>query len=311
MTDGVQRAQVDGLEIAYETFGNPTDPAIALIMGLGTQMLAWPDEFCRDLADRGSYVVRYDNRDVGLSTSLRNLPTPHPLAVAAGRRQPAYTVADMAEDCVGLLDALGLGEVDLVGASMGGFIAQTVAIRHPERVRSLTLIMTSTGARRVGRARLNLLGTILRPRRYPTKAAAIEARVRTARLIGSPGYPLDEAFVRDLAGRAYDRAGDPQGYLRHLGAVLAQPDRTRQLQALRMPTLVMHGLDDPLVGATGGIAVARAIRGSRFLGFPGMGHELPRDLWPQFADEITAIAAVGRRQQAQHPERLAGTSVPA
>lgn len=295
----MQRAQVNGIEIAYETFGDPGDPAVVLVMGLGTQMLAWPEEFCRDLASRGSFVVRYDNRDVGLSTALSHLPTPHPLAVAAGRRRPAYTVRDMAEDCLGLLDHLGLDRVDLVGASMGGFIAQTVAIAHPERVRSLTLIMTSTGSRRVGRAKLHLTGMLLKPRRYPNREAAVEARLAIARAIGSPGYALDEAYVREIAGRSYDRAGDPQGYMRHLGAVLSQPDRTPKLRKLRVPTLVMHGLHDPLVGVNGGIALARSIRGSRFLGFPGMGHDLPRDLWPQFADEIAAIARAGREAQAQ------------
>jgi pimeloyl-ACP methyl ester carboxylesterase len=307
VAEAVQRAQVNGIEIAYETFGDPADPAIVLVMGLGTQMLAWPEEFCRDLAARGSFVVRYDNRDVGLSSAMRHLPTPHPLAVAAGRRRPAYTIRDMAEDCVGLLDHLGLDQVDLVGASMGGFIAQTVALSHPERVRSLTLIMTSTGSRRVGRARLHLTGMLLKPRHYPNREAAIKARLAVARAIGSPGYPLDEAYVREMAGRSYDRAADPRGYMRHLGAVLSQPDRTPRLRKLRVPTLVMHGLHDPLVGVSGGIALARAIQGSRFLGFPGMGHDLPRALWGQFADEITAVARFGRERQAER----ARASVPA
>ena len=299
VTERVQRAQVNGIEIAYETFGDPGDPAVVLVMGLGTQMLAWPEEFCRDLAARGSFVVRYDNRDVGLSSALRDLPTPHPLAVATGRRAPAYTVSDMAEDCVALLDHLGLDRVDLVGASMGGFIAQTVAVSHPERVRSLTLIMTSTGSRRVGRARLNLVGQLLKPRNYPTREAAIEARIKVLRAIGSRGYPFDESYVRELASKSFDRMGDPRGYLRHLGAILAQPDRTRQLRRLRVPTLVLHGLHDPLVNVSGGIALAKAIRGSRFLGFPGMGHDLPRELWGTFADEITAIAKAGRRREAE------------
>ena len=297
MADGVQRARVNGLEIAYETFGDPADPAVVLVMGLGSQMLAWPDEFCQALAARGSYVVRFDNRDVGLSSALRDVPTPHPVAVLAGRRPPVYTVADMADDCVGLLDALGLDRVDLVGASMGGFIAQTVALRHPERLRSLSLIMTSTGSKRVGRYKLQLVGSLLRPRVFPSREAAIEGRVAMARLISSPGYPFDADYVRDLAARSYDRAGDPTGYMRHLGAILSQPDRTRQLRRLRVPTLVIHGFQDPLVGVSGGIALARNIPGARFVGLHGMGHDLPRALWPQFADEIAAIAAVGRARE--------------
>lgn len=292
-TVSTQTVAANGLEIAYETFGRPADPALVLIMGLGTQMIAWPDEMCRDLADRGRFVVRYDNRDCGLSTHLAGIPAPSIGEIVMRRRPPPYRIDDMAADCVGLIDALGLSRVELVGASMGGFIAQTVALQHPERIRTLTLMMTSTGSRLVGQARPKLAPRLLRRRAAASDRAAAGAMVvETFGLIGSGGYPRDEDYLRDLGARSYDRSYDPAGYLRQLAAVTAQPDRTRDLSRITVPTLVLHGLHDPLVRFSGGVALARAIPGARLVGFSGMGHDLPRALWPVFVNEITELAEV-------------------
>jgi pimeloyl-ACP methyl ester carboxylesterase len=285
----LKRVPANGIEIAYETFGERGGPPLVLVMGLGTQMLAWPDELCTDLAGRGHFVVRFDNRDVGASTHFKGVRAPHPAQIAARRRRPPYTIGDMAEDALGLMDALELGPVHLVGASLGGFIAQTAALRRPDRLRSLTLIMTSTGSRRVGQADLKLVGRLLNRPTIPDREAAMEAVIDTFRVIGSKGYRLDEERLRSLAARSFDRAYDPGGYRRQLAAVVGQPNRTEELRRLQLPTLVMHGLHDPLVAPSGGLALARIIRGSRFVGFSGMGHDLPRELWPEFADHISAL----------------------
>lgn len=284
-----QTIAANGIELAVETFGDRSNPAIVLVMGLGTQMLAWPDRLCQDLAEAGRYVVRYDNRDVGLSTHLTDVRAPDIKAVALRRKRPAYTVDDMADDLIGLLDALDLGAAHLVGASMGGFIVQTATLAHAERVLSQTLIMTSTGSRRVGQAKPALVTRLARGRRPMDRAAAIEAAVETFGLIGSRGALFDEPHLRELAGRSYDRSHDAYGYLRQLGAVIAQSNRTKALTKVKTPTLVMHGLHDPLVAVSGGLALARLIRGARFVGFSGMGHDLPPSLLPDFAREILQI----------------------
>ena len=285
----VQRVPVGGLEIAFETFGVQRDPALVLIMGLGTQMLAWPDEFCATLAATGRYVVRFDNRDCGLSTHLDWLPTPEPARVLLHRETVPYSIDDMAGDTLGLIAALGLDAVDLVGASMGGFIAQAAALRSPGRVRSLTLMMTSTGSRRVGYPSPKVARQLLRRRPAGNRDDAVRLAVSVFRLIGSPGYAFDEEYLQHQAGRSYDRAYDPKGYLRQLAACLVQADRTTRLGQLQVPTLVIHGLHDPLVSPTGGLALARAIPGARFVGYSGMGHDLPRALWSEFVAEITRL----------------------
>jgi len=283
--------QANGIELAYDTFGDRDDPAIVLVMGLATQRLAWSDEFCETLATAGRFVVRFDNRDAGESTHFHDFGEPGVVDLLARRPHP-YRIDDMADDVVGLLDALDLEVVHLVGASMGGFIAQTVAVRHPERIRTLTLIMTSTGSVRVGRSSLRVMLRLARRRPPATdREVAIEETLRIFRLIGSRGFPVDDDRLRAIAGESYDRAYDPAGYLRQLAAILAQPDRTAALRRLTVPTLVMHGLDDPLVSPTGGLAIARAIPRSKFVGFSGMGHDLPHQLWPAITNEIVDLTA--------------------
>jgi pimeloyl-ACP methyl ester carboxylesterase len=295
------RVAANGIELAYETFGDASAPPVVLIMGLATQMIAWPDELCDGLARNGLFVVRFDNRDVGESTHLRNLPPPRLADIAVRRRPPPYSIGDMAADVAGLLDSLGLGQVHLVGASMGGFIAQTLALEHAGRVRTLTLMMTSTGSRRVGQPRPRVYARLLRRRVAAGRPAAIAATVETFRLIGSPGFAFDEQYIRDLAGRSYDRGYDPDGARRQLAASASQPNRTADLRRITAPTLVIHGLHDPLVAPSGGLAIARAIPHSRFAGFSGMGHDLPRALWPEFVRQIATLAAPGEQRRRQGP----------
>ena len=295
------RVGANGIELAYETFGRAGHPAVVLVMGWATQMIAWPDELCQDLAGRGHFVVRFDNRDTGASTHLEHSPPPPLGQVLTRRRRPPYTIGDMADDAAGLLDGLGLDSAHLVGASMGGFIAQTVALRHPSRVRSLTLMMTSTGSRRVGLAKPRVYARLLRREVISGREAAVASAVETFRLIGSRGYPFDEAHVREVAGRSWDRGFDPAGSLRQLEATVTQPNRTAALRQITVPALVIHGLADPLVGPSGGLALARAIPGCRFIGYPGMGHDLPRTLWPEFAEQIAALATRGERNWRANP----------
>lgn len=284
-------APANGIDIAYESFGDPADPAVLLVMGLGTQMIAWPDQMCAALADAGHFVVRFDNRDVGLSTHLDGVRAPSLAALATKRADPPYTIGDMADDAFGLLDALGLESAHVVGASMGGFIAQTMAIRRPARVRSLSLIMTSTGGRRVGLPKPSMLRQLLRRRGgAASREELVEGALTVLSRLAGPGYPIDTDYVRELTERSLDRSYDPGGYLRQFSAVAAQPDRTTALRAVAAPTVVMHGLDDPLVGYTGGVAVARAIPDAEFIGYPGMGHDLPRPLWPRITQAILDVA---------------------
>ncbi len=287
----MRTAHVDanGLSFAYDSFGDPGDPPLLLVMGLGTQRLAWPQAFCEELARNGFHVIRFDNRDIGESTHLDGLPAPSPVAVAVRRGRAPYVLDDLAADTVALIDALDLGTVHLVGASMGGFIAQLVTLRAPDKVRTLTLIMTSTGSRLVGRTKPNIVAAVLRRKPALDRESAVRASIEMFRMIGSPSYPHEESALRGLAEQSYDRGFDPAGAQRQLAAVVAQTDRTKELAGITAPTLVMHGLHDPLVGVSGGIALARAIPGARFVGFNGMGHDLPPQLWPDYLAEIMAV----------------------
>lgn len=281
-------AEANGVRLAYNSFGDSTDPALLLVMGLGTQMIAWSDEMCERLTQIGFFVVRYDNRDVGLSTHF-NSPAPTLARMVSGRGN-IYTVADMARDGLGLLDSLGIGQAHVMGASMGGFIAQTMALIAPTRVSTLSLIMTSTGSRRVGRPTPRVVARMARRPAASSREEAMREAVASYRVIGSPGITdLDQ--VAELAGRAFDRSHDPAGTQRQLAAIMAQPNRTSDLREITVPTLVMHGLRDPLVSATGGIALARAIKGSRFVGLQGYGHDLPRTAVREIEEEFVALAA--------------------
>jgi pimeloyl-ACP methyl ester carboxylesterase len=285
----VRTAPANGLEIAYESFGQPSDSPVLLIHGLATQMLGWPDEFCSRLADRGYFVIRFDNRDVGLSTHLSDAPPVDIPAVLAGdTRSASYRLTDMASDTVGLMDALGLDSAHLVGASMGGTIAQTVAIEHPERVRTLTSIMSTTGNPSVGQPSAAAMAAVLAPP-ATDREGAISRTINAYRIVGSPGFAFDEEGLRDRTGRAFDRSYDPSGALRQLAAVAASGDRTEQLRDLRVPTLVIHGREDPLANVSGGRATAEAIPGAELVIYDGTGHDLPRAIWPDLIDRITKL----------------------
>jgi pimeloyl-ACP methyl ester carboxylesterase len=282
---------VGDLDIAYETFGDPSDPALLLVMGLGTQMLGWHEDLCSAIAARGFYVIRFDNRDVGRSTALRDLPVPKLWQLALrSKRAAAYTLEDMADDGFGLLDTLGIERAHIVGASMGGMIAQTMAYRRPERVLSLVSIMSNTGALRSGQPRLSTYGLLLgTPPRG--REEAIEHTVKVFTKIGSPGFPRDEAELRRMAAQSYDRGRNPAGGARQLAAIIASGDRRRQLATITAPTLVIHGTADPLVRPSGGRATAAAIPGAKLMMIEGMGHDLPHGAWPQIIDGIAETAA--------------------
>jgi pimeloyl-ACP methyl ester carboxylesterase len=288
-----------GVTLTWIGAGDPADPPLLMIGGLGQQMVAWPQELLDALVSAGLYVVRFDNRDVGRSTHLRAVPPPTTARLLAARFVPGqYTLADMADDAAGLLDRLELGPAHIVGVSMGGMIGQTLAARRPDAVRSLVSIMSTTGASRIGRPAKSTLRLMLaRPTR--DRDAAIERAVTMFRHIGSAGFPFDEAFVRSIAGVAFDRGHDPAGTGRQLGAILKSGDRTAQLGAIEAPTLVIHGDRDRMIHPSGGAATAKAIPGARLETIAGMGHDLPAGAVEQLATLIrgharTADATAGR-----------------
>ncbi len=274
-----------GITLCWEGFGDPADPAALLVMGLGTQMIAWHEDFCRELAERGLYVVRFDNRDIGHSTHMSGAPPTVRQLLTRSRRAARYSLADMAEDAATLMRELELAPAHVIGASMGGMIGQTLAARHPGSVRSLVSIMSSTGSRRSGQPALRLYPMFLRtqPR---DRDALIEHTVSLFKAIGSPGMPRNIDDIRELAAKSYERDHDPAGPGRQLAAIIAAGDRTRELGLITAPTLVIHGTADPLVSPSGGRATARAIRGARLMKVPGMGHDLPRLLWPKLIEAI-------------------------
>ncbi len=290
-----------GVTLCYETFGDPSDPPLLLIMGLGMQMVGWHEDFCAELVQRGFYVVRFDNRDAGHSTHFPGRAPKIGQLLTRRFEASQYTLADMAEDTAGLLTALELSPAHVVGASMGGMIAQTLAARHPEHVRSLVSIMSTTGSRFRGQPAAAMYRPLLSP--APAGREEFLAHIeRLFTLIGSPGR-ADLEDLRELGALSYDRDRDPSATPRQLAAILASGNRTRELRGITAPTLVIHGTADRLVRPSGGEATARAIPGSRLVRIDGMGHDLPRAFWKQIADDIA--------EHAHAADRTAPARVPA
>lgn len=286
----MSEVRANGIDLCYEAVGDSADPALLLVMGLGGQLIDWPQEFVELLAGRGYYVVRYDNRDAGRSSLLDDRGTPDIPAIIGG--DPAtvpYLLADLAADAAGLLKALGIASAHVVGMSMGGMVAQQLAIDHPALVASLCSIMSTT-ARSVGRPTAQAAAVLIRPP-ASSRDEAVANAVECARVVGSPGYPPPRERVESIAGEAYDRSYRPQGTLRQYAAIIASPDRTAALGAVRVPTMVIHGADDPLIRPDGGEATAAAVPGAELLVIPGMAHDLPPELWPQIVAAIVRNAA--------------------
>ncbi|HZQ32780.1 MAG TPA: alpha/beta hydrolase [Mycobacterium sp.] len=280
-----------GIRLCYDQIGNPDGQPMVLIPGLGQQLHSWPEDFATALAARGFLVTRIDNRDVGRSTHM-SFPAPKPWAIMRGGNDSRqYHLGDMSRDTVGLLDALGYGDAHLVGISMGGMIAQTVAAHYPGRVRTLTSLMSTTGAAHIGRPAPStwfLLATARPPR---TRDEAIDRALKIFRHIGSHGFPFDEQWIRQRAGMDWDRDQTSDGVPRQLAGIFASRDRTRELRQIDAPTLVIHGDRDRMVHPTGGAATAKAIPGARLETINGMGHDLPRGAWPRLIDLIAEHAA--------------------
>jgi pimeloyl-ACP methyl ester carboxylesterase len=290
-----QVTDIGGVRICYETMGDPSGRPLLMIMGLSGPMIWWDDELCQLLVDRGFHVIRFDNRDCGRSQKMSGRVNLGAAFLRLGP-PPPYTLEDMADDAAGLLRHLGVPAAHVLGASMGGMIGQTLAVRHPERVLSLVSMMSTTGSRLVGRPHPDVMRQMLaaRPR---DREEYLEYGVRMFRRIGSPGFPSDERRLRERAAATWDRGLNPAGTLRQLVAIMHSRDRSRQLRRLRIPALVVHGTADKLVHVSGGKATARAIPGAELMLVPGMGHDLPRQLWPRIVDGVvrTADRAVNAR----------------
>lgn len=279
------------VELCYQTFGDPEGEPLLLVMGLGGPMTWWDDELCRMLASEGFYVIRYDNRDTGRSTRIQARVTRGQLLRAFGGRKvkTPYSMADLAGDAVALLDHLGLASAHVAGVSMGGMIAQTVAIDHPRRVRSLTSIMSTTGRRTVGWQDPRLLPALVAPRK-PGRESYVATSVAFWDVIGSAAYPADRDLLAQRAGETFDRGYSTSGVMRQMLAVLTQPDRTQRLRSLRVPALVVHGMADKMVHVSGGRSTAAAIPGAELVLVDGMGHDLPPALYDTFVEAIARTA---------------------
>jgi len=287
------RVNSNGIEIEFDTFGARDAEPVLLIMGLGSQMILWHEEFCEEIAARGHYVIRFDNRDVGKSSHLDDLGMPNIpellMNVLQGNAATApYAVTDMADDALGLLDALEVERAHVCGASMGGMIAQEMALRRPERLKSLVSIMSTTGDRDLPPPRPEALTVLAQPP-VPTLEGAIERSIAIFRTIGSPGFPFDEDLVRQRATAQFERGYNPAGMARQFAAILTQEGRRERLGNVDMPALVIHGLEDPLVPVECGKATAAAIPGARSLWIEGMGHDLPREVWPRIVAAVAAL----------------------
>ena len=291
MSSGERFARTGEIELCYETFGDETEAPMLLVMELASQMIRWDDDFCQQLADRGFWVIRYDNRDIGRSTILRHNPAPsRGQLIRRDARAASYSLADMASDAVGLLDHLEIGSAHVVGVSMGGMIAQLIAVNHPDRVRSLVSMMSSTGSRRVGQMHPRLYRWLLRRPRLD-RESYVQDVIGTYQAIGSRRFPPDPERIRKLAERAFDRGIHPDGAWRQLGAIVSASDRTPLLGQVRVPTTVIHGDADQLVMPSGGRATAAAIPNARLVVIPGMAHDMPPVLWSRIIDAIVQTAA--------------------
>ena len=287
-------AKANGIEIVYDTFGDPDKPPVLLIVGLGQQMIAWDEGFCAQIATRGYRVIRFDNRDMGLSTKLHEAGVPNMAAVfeAMTEGKPVespYSLLDMADDTVGLIDALGIESVHVVGESMGGMIAQRMVIHHADRVRTLTSIMSSTGEPGLPPPAPEAMG-ILANRPPTDREGYIEDYVERWRVLNGQKLPYDEKASRELAAKIFDRGLNPPGFVRQLTAVIADGSRKQALKSVTVPTLVIHGDADPLVPVECGIDTANSVPGSESLIIEGMGHTFPRQVWAQVIDAIVRHA---------------------
>jgi pimeloyl-ACP methyl ester carboxylesterase len=291
------QVNVNGLDIEYESFGREGDPAILLIMGLASQLTLWPEALCSGLTARQFRVIRFDNRDIGKSTHLSDKGAPDLAALMArllsGQPvEPPYTLNAMAADAMGLLDAIGVDRAHIVGASMGGMIAQLVAVHYPARTKSLVSIMSTTGRRDLPPAKPEAMAAIMTPPASLGREDRIEGAVRIWRAIGSPGYPASDAELRALAEREVDRGPyEPAGTARQMAAVIAAPPRNEILKNVRAPTLVIHGADDPLVPVAGGEDTAASIPGAELIINPGMGHDFTQALTPIYLKQIGDFVA--------------------
>lgn len=283
---GEKAVKVGNIEIVYDTFGNPSDPPMLLIMGLGAQMIRWDDAFCQAIASQGRWVIRFDNRDVGLSTKFDEAGTPNIRSLIQGQKvKVPYKLKDMAADAVGLLDTLRIKAADIVGVSMGGMIAQTMAIHYPERVRTLTSIMSSTGNPKLPQATPEAMEVLLTPP-ASNRTEYITSQLKAAKVLHGSHYPLNEEYVRTYSERSYDRCYHPPGFSRQLGAILASGSRNEALAKVEIPTLVIHGSIDPLVPVEGGKDTAKSIPDAKSLIIEGMGHSFPIEVVPQILQAI-------------------------
>ncbi|PTL83916.1 alpha/beta fold hydrolase [Vitiosangium sp. GDMCC 1.1324] len=289
------------LDIAWEQRGDPRHPTVLLVMGIAAQLVNWPLGFLRALVARELHVVRFDNRDSGHSTHMHTAPPPNlPAALKGDLSSVTYTLSDMAADAVGLLDALKIDAAHVVGASLGGAIAQTIAIEHPTRVRSLTSMMSTTGDMSVGQVHPETMKALFGGPPARTREEVVARAVRNVAVVGSPAFPADPAAVAEIAGLAYDRDYDEVAIARQAVASVASGDRTPLLHALDVPTLVLHGLADTMCDPSGGRATAAAIPGAELVLIDGMGHTLPPGLWERLADHIAAIVRKGEARAADH-----------
>ncbi len=286
-----KKVKANGIDLVYDTFGDPSNPPILLIMGLGGQMIAWDERFCKMLVDQGFWVIRFDNRDIGQSTHFTQAGVPNILGLLQGQTvEVPYRLMEMAQDAVGLLDALDIDKAHIVGASMGGMIAQEIAIHYPERVHTLTSMISTTGDPQLPTAKPEVLAMLITPA-SPGREGAIENGLKIWRVLSGPKYPMDEADQREREGTAFDREADLTGVARQFAAIMASGSRKEGLQSVHVPALVIHGSADPLVPVEGGIATAEAIAGSKLEIFEGMGHQLPPEIWPRLVELIVSNAA--------------------